>query len=249
MSNQLFDIIICVGPNDFNIINQNIDFTKKNIIGFRNIYLICSDPTINIEGTITIDETIFPFTKKTLIEMLGQDKNIGWYLQQLLKIYAGNIIQGILKNYLIIDTDCHFLKPTKFITDDGKFILTTGDEYHKEYFEHMNKLHPSLKKYHHLSGICHHCLFNNDRVNNLIKMVEDYHKKSFYTIFIEQILELIIKTGEAGSHCSEYEIYFNFMFHYFPNQIEIRSLQWKNTANLNLNCDDDFQAVHWYMRK
>ena len=36
-----FDIVIPVGPNDKTIIEEQIKFTKKNIIGYRNIYLIC----------------------------------------------------------------------------------------------------------------------------------------------------------------------------------------------------------------
>ena len=58
---NLFDIVIPVGPNDEYIIEKQIKFTKKNIIGYRNIYLICYKPSINISGCITIDENIFPF--------------------------------------------------------------------------------------------------------------------------------------------------------------------------------------------
>jgi hypothetical protein len=58
MSDYLFDIVICVGPNDTDIIASMIPYTKKNIIGYRNIYLVCVNPTINIAGTIVIDEKI-----------------------------------------------------------------------------------------------------------------------------------------------------------------------------------------------
>jgi len=119
---------------------------QKNIIGYRNIYLVCANPIINIEGTITIDEKIFPFNINDLIQKFGKHNRNGWYLQQLLKFYAGNVIPGILSNYLIVDSDTHFLKPTSFMDSDGKYIYTTGTEYHKPYFNHMNKLHPSLKK-------------------------------------------------------------------------------------------------------
>ena len=37
----LFDIVICVGPNDNNIIENVLPYTKKNIIGYRNIYMKC----------------------------------------------------------------------------------------------------------------------------------------------------------------------------------------------------------------
>ena len=74
----LFDLVVCVGPNDNNIVDQVIPYMKKNVIGYRNIYLICSNPNISIPYTITIDEKIFPFSKKMyqaflekMIEMVG----------------------------------------------------------------------------------------------------------------------------------------------------------------------------------
>ena len=167
----LFDLVVCVGPNDNNIVDQVIPYMKKNVIGYRNIYLICSNPNISIPYTITIDEKIFPFSKEDVSSIFGKNDRNGWYLQQLLKLYAGNVVPGILKRYLIIDCDTHFLKPTRFITDDGKHIFTTGTEYHKPYFLHMNRLHYSLKKIHDLSGISHHGFFHTDRVNEMIKMV------------------------------------------------------------------------------
>ena len=115
MNTSCIDIIICIGPNDNNIIYSMIPYTKKNIIGYRNIYLVCADPTIKIEGTITIDENIFPFNINDLIKQFGNNKRNGWYLQQLLKLYSGNVIPGILENYLIIDSDTYFLKPMSFI--------------------------------------------------------------------------------------------------------------------------------------
>lgn len=39
MSN-IFDIVICVGYKDINIINLMVNYTKNNIIGYINIYYI-----------------------------------------------------------------------------------------------------------------------------------------------------------------------------------------------------------------
>ena len=82
----LFDIVVCVGPNDNDIVEKVLPYTKKNVIGYRNIYLLCSNPNISIPGTITIDEKIFPFTKDDLVSMFGKNDRNGWYLQQLLKL-------------------------------------------------------------------------------------------------------------------------------------------------------------------
>jgi hypothetical protein len=254
MTDYEFDMVICVGPKDESIIEQNLQYNKQNIIGYRNIYLVCVNPNIKIDGTITIDEKIFPFKKSDVSNMIGENQpdRHGWYLQQLLKLYAGNIIPGILKRYLVVDADNHFLKPTKFITDDGKHFITENTyENHKEYFITMNKLHPSLNKYHPLSGVSHHCLFHNDRINELLQLVENYHDiaKPFWKILVEIVSETIKNKPEEYSVFSEYETYLNFMIYYHKDEIVTRRLKWENVPFLNLNTDSDFQGVQWYMRR
>ena len=244
---NLFDIVICVGPNDDDIVEHSVPFTQKNVIGYRNIYLVCSNPNISVPGAITINENIFPFNKEYLINKFGNNNRNGWYLQQLLKIYSGNVIPGILKRYLIIDCDTHFLKPTKFITDDGKHIFTTGTEYHQPYFLHMNRLHNSLKKIYPLSGISHHTFFHTDRVNDMIKMIEDnfLNIKPFWQIY----LNVIDMNQFMGSGSAENELYFTYMYLYYPNDIVIRQLKWQNVSTFNNTNNNDFISIHWYMRK
>lgn len=244
---KLFDIIICVGPNDSDIIANTVPYTKKNVLDYRNIYLVCADPTINIDGTITIDEKIFPFNIDDLIKKFGNNNRNGWYLQQLLKLYSSNVIPGILQNYLIIDSDTFILKPLSFI-NNNKYIYTIGNEYHIPYFNHMNKLHPSLKRIHNCSGISHHMIMNTEHVNGLFKLVESYHNnmKPFWEIF----LDMIDINDLLASGASEYEIYFNYMNIYHKNHIIIRQLNWTNASSLNdYNKHCDYVSVHWYMRK
>jgi len=45
---MLFDIVIPVGPHDLSIISSTIEYTQKNVIGYRNIYLI-SKNEINLD--------------------------------------------------------------------------------------------------------------------------------------------------------------------------------------------------------
>ena len=68
-----------------------------------------------------------------------------WYLQQLLKLYACNVIPDILDRYLVIDSDTFFLKPTTFIENDV-CLYNYGSEYHKPYFKHMLLLHKDFIK-------------------------------------------------------------------------------------------------------
>jgi hypothetical protein len=145
-----------------------------------------------------------------------------------------------------VDSDTHFLKPTSFMDSDGKYIYTTGTEYHKPYFNHMNKLHPSLKKAHPCSGIVHHMIVNNNILNELMKIVETNHNTNpFWKIFIN----MVDHVDFSHSGASEYEIYFNYMNIYHQNDIIIRELNWKNASSINdSNKECDYVSIHWYMR-
>ena len=237
-----FDIVIPVGPNDKSVIEQQIKYTQKNIIGYRNIYLICYDPSITIHGCITINENIFPFNIETVAKYHGKLKRNGWYLQQLFKLYAGKIIPNILDKYLVIDSDTFFLKPTTFV-ENNKCLYNYGTEYHKPYFHHMEKLDKDLTKIDKSkSGICHHMIFDKKYIDELISKIEKNHNELFYNIFLK------IVTDKGGSGASEYEIYFNYMLKYNPDKIQIRKLSWTNTNKLETNSNYDYISYHWYMR-
>jgi hypothetical protein len=240
----MFDIVVPVGPNDKNVIEKQLEYTKKNIIGYRNIYLVCYDPTITIDGCTTIDEKIFPFTLQSVRNFHGKLDRNGWYLQQLLKLYAGNVIPGILERYLVIDADTFFLKPTTFITNN-KCLYNYGSEYHTPYFEHMARLDKGLIKVDkEKSGICHHMMFETKYVNELIEQIEKAHSNEFYNIFLREVPA----SSRHFSGASEYEIYFNYMLINHSDKISIRELQWKNVSSLNTSEDLDYISYHWYRR-
>jgi len=240
-----FDIVIPVGPNDINFIDKTLELNKKNIVNYRNIYIITKTKLI-FDKCIIIDENEFPFNLNTIKQYLGDNDRCGWYLQQLIKLYASFVIPNILDNYLVIDSDTVFFKPTTFFDNDIP-LYNFGTEYHMPYFIHMINLHPTFFKVNNMSGICHHIIFQKYILNDLFKIVEEYHNnnKKFYQIFLESIEKKEI----LGSGTSEYEIYFNFLQKNYPNQYKIRPLKWENVTNLVLNNNElDYVSCHWYMR-
>ena len=242
--NVMFDIVIPVGPNDTAIMPKQIEYTKNNIIGYRNIYLICFDPTISIDGCITINENSFPFNIDTVRKYHGNLSRNGWYLQQLLKLYASLVIADILERYLVIDSDIFFLKPTVFINDDNKCLYNFSTENHKPYFEHMLRLDDGMTKVDgNKSGICHHMMFEKMYIEELINKIEKTHNDKFYNVF----LKMVTVVTESGA--SEYEIYFNYMLKNHRDKVEIRELNWRNVTCLdNINLQHDYVACHWYER-
>jgi hypothetical protein len=236
----LFDIVIPVGPNDLNKIEKMIEHTKKFIIGYRNIYIV-SKNKIDL-SCIFINENIFPFNIESIAKFLGGNTRNGWYFQQLIKLYSGFVIPDILNNYLVIDADTFFLKETTFFKD-GLPLYNTGTEYHIPYFEHMNKMHPSLKKIKLESGICHHMMFQKNILEELFKLIEDFHDKKFWECFLSCVNPKEI----LGSGASEYEIYFTYLHIYKPDKFIIRNLKWYNNSKINENKQMDYISCHWYL--
>lgn len=234
-----FDVVIPVGPNDVPVIHKQIDHTRRNVVGYRHIYLISCDPTLKISGCRTIPETLFPFNMATVSAHHGKLARNGWYLQQLLKLYAGRVIPEILPRYLVIDADTFFMKPTHFV-QNNKCLYAHGNEFHPPYFEHMKRLDSDLTKVVSMSGIAHHMMFETKYVNELFQRIESKHNDAFYNIFLSKVTDL------EGSGASEYEMYFNYMLRCHKDDVIVRPLRWKNSATLE--SDLDYISVHWYMR-
>jgi FkbM family methyltransferase len=240
---NIFDIVIPLGPSDLEIIDKQIEYTKKNIVGYRKIYIVSYDDSLQIEGCSVVSEKIFPFSIKTVEHYHGkQDKN-GWYLQQLLKLYSGLVIHDILDKYLVIDCDTFFIKPTTFY-ENNKCLFNYGTEYWVPYFIHMNKLHEDLIKMDKTkSGICHHMMFETQYIKEIIEKVEIKHNAPFYDVFLKYAII------PNGSGASEYEIYFNYMLKFHSDKIKIRPLKWANVNNLSyLYSDYDYISYHYYIR-
>jgi len=241
----MFDIVIPVGLNDKEILEKQIIYTKRNIIGYRNIYIITNIQELKLENCIIVSEDIFPFSIETISKFHGKNDRNGWYLQQLLKLYAGLVIPNILERYLVIDSDTFFFKPTEFIKED-KCLYNYGREYHIPYFEHMKKLLTTLyRQIEDKSGICHHMIFETKYIKELFSIIESNHNgDKFYNIFLKNVdISHILYSG-----ASEYEIYFNYMILNHPTEIIIRKLEWTNSSSLLENSNYDYISIHYYMR-
>jgi len=255
----VFDIVIPIGPCDISQFRQQLEYTKRNVIGYRRIYLVCFDPSllefINDVNIIVVSETIFPFNKGDITAIHGDFERNGWYLQQLLKLYAGFVLPDISDRYLVIDSDTYFLTPTRFISETtGKSLYNTGTEYHYPYFRHMTRLHSSLEReYPEHSGICHHMMFEKRFLRELFELVEKNHaNQPFWRVFLEKVNpEHFGMNIYNASGASEYEIYFNFIMRYHWAEVEIRNLRWGNVAVNPMDIQDDnisYVSWHYYMR-
>ena len=219
------DIIIPFIYKDKNVIQICIRSCFKYVPNIRNIYIITNKfLQLNIPNVMIINEQTFPFTIKDVYGYLRNRQRCGWYLQQLLKLYSFKIIPDLTEKFLVVDADTIFVRNIDFFRD-GKTLFDTSAEYHLPYFTHMKKFSPFIyKKYKQHSGICHHMIWNKRILTRLFSLVEKHHRTPLWKAF----LRCIDPKEIAGSGASEYEIYFNFVFIYFPTFVAIRPLQHLN---------------------
>ena len=167
-SNDPIDIVIPCVEKDLEILELCIAGIKKNYPEYRRIIVISKNHlTQNAEW---FNEADFPFSindiknaltknepsRTALLEKYGR---LGWYYQQLLKLYALFVIPDISSNILILDSDTIFRKPVKFLNDQNAGLYNYISGFHTCYFNHAHKLLPNFQKYFDYSGIAHHMVF------------------------------------------------------------------------------------------
>jgi hypothetical protein len=114
----------------------------------------------------------------------------------------------------------------------------------------MERLHPSFRKMHEKSGICHHMIFETKYVKEMIQMVEKQNENHyFYDIFLYKVDKNYI----IWSGASEYELYFNYMLQFHSDKFILRKLKFVDTGdfddktNVYNDLDLDYVSVHWHI--
>lgn len=238
------DVVIPVHKKDLSILEYAIAHAKKNIAGVRRVIVVSKERCSN--NAEWFGEDKFPFSFQD-ISKFTDGVDVGWHLQQFLKIYAPIVIPDILENVLILDSDTVFYKKVKMLADDGKSLLNISKDTRIEcksfdinVANHIKKIFPAIAKENmpeHLksvSGVSHHMVFNREIIEQLIADVEDYNykktgkKKPFYEIAMATYKD--IKEMEL----SEYQIYFNYVNIFHSDKIILRKLKYKNTSDPNV---------------
>lgn len=232
-----FDIVIPVHKKDLSVLEYCIDAARKKIVGARRIITISVEKYT--DSAEWFPESQFPFSMDLARQYTGG--SCGWYFQQLLKLYAPLVIPDIAENVLILDSDTVFFRQTKMFDHCGRpfYNISKDTKICRKPFdiaveEHINKLWPAISRQHlpvefeGISGVCHSMMFNRKIISELFEKVEKYDKDGdkFYKIFL--------KHSNHHHSASEYQIYFNFLLIFHSNEIAIRKLKYKNTADLNI---------------
>jgi hypothetical protein len=237
------DIIICVGPSDAKDIKALVNNVKQHIIGIHKIYLIM--PTIVLEKYMVfdntvenIDENIFPFNKEYIDNLFKCPERSGWYLQQLLKIYAPIVIKNILDKYIIVDADLKFYNRINFFDNDIMLFNTDNITLYEPYKIHLKKISSRIDIKFKKSGITNLMPMKRHIIERLIMIVEEEHNEVFWKVFLNKVESKYYNSSGA----SEYEILFHFALTFYPKECKIRPVSFKNSDRFSYNLGLTYEA-------
>lgn len=237
--NEPIDVIIPCTSKDTATLDLCIKGIRENCNQVRRI-IVVSDKKLTDKAE-WFDEKLFPFTKEEVAYYLvgenamvakkylaAPQPRVGWYLQQLVKLYAPFVIPDISSNVLHLDSDTIFLNPVTFMDESGGGLYNPGSEYHMPYFVHMDKLLPGLKRvFPPYSGISHHMLLQKSALEDLFRSVEATHNMDLWKAYCKCVAKKDLFSSGAASD----EVYFNFVFAR-TKQVSIRCLKWDNVPRI-----------------
>ena len=186
------------------------------------------------------DKGVYPLKKKSHFEHMVYLK-VGWFLQQLLKMYAGRILN--IGDFVLLDSDLVWMRPVKFVhTANGNFstyFYASSTQYHPPYMASMVRIggvgeYKNHTENIHRSGIVHHMVIVYSVLEDLIRLTEELHHLPFWQVLLNQsAIEMTCRAPRAsicggGDTLSEYELYFNFAKARYPNTVAHRPLLWAN---------------------
>ncbi len=244
--NPTFDVLIPFHEKDASILPYCVASVKQHAVGAQTIFIV-SEKNPEIEGTVWVPESALPFTKEQVGQIIQCDWRVGWYFQQLIKLYGYRYLPTEKRHLLILDSDTILKKRVTFFDHNGKICLGFSNENTESYYIHMSKLIPGLtKQISEYSGICHHIMTRHEHMEEILKTVEKAHGKEAW----RAMLELVEEEDWSRSGMADYEIYFNYCLWKHSEAYAIRPLKVENLSNFGefARSDADMVALHAWAR-
>lgn len=260
------DVVIPCGPNDRLIIDRCIDHVRAYVKNVNRIIVI--SPKKYTNKAEWVNERDYPFaelylSKKSPFYPLIHHSTT-WLFQQLLKLYAFEMIPNLSSNILVLDADTFFLQPIELINERGEPFFNVGVQCNEKYFNMGKKLIPQFQRVHaEYSGICNYMVFQRPVVEELLRTVRDLHNCEFYEVlakcydpkYCPDWAQNLSEEERNACHFSEYELYFNY-FLKNSDQGHIRYLLWDDVPNCDkkslkgyANKGYSHVSAHHWMRK
>lgn len=235
------DVIICMADRDFRIVKKTIRnlrnfvingddtvfiITKNKNTRFFSKQWIWNNKVVFIDENKLVEGLTFSSLQKVISSHFVYEEKAGWYLQQFLKM--GFAESEYAKDYYLIwDSDTIPLHCIPIVSPIGKYYFAAKTEYHKPYFDTMERLLGFGKQVDY-SFIAEHMVIDVKYMRELIEKIGDASIDGNY--WFEKIINASSKT-DVGTF-SEFETYGSFCNKYYPGLFEIRQLRTLREAGM-----------------
>ena len=229
-----FEMIILVIERDLPVLSRSLPYIR-HFLEPEGITFVAARPCLERvramdileDGESLLDEDqVVPGLDLALvrseIERRGGDpRRAGWYFKQITNL-AYAFRPGRPSHYLTWDADTVPVRPIRFFDDSGRSLLTRKREYHKAYFDTIERL-VGLKRQVPFSFIAEHMLFDREIVRELDLAI--LGGGAFEGgAFAKAILGAVADADLPLSGFAEYETYGTFAQARHPERIAVRSL-------------------------
>lgn len=230
-----YDVIIPVAFKDYAFLKKSHQYLCSNL-GAERIYILTNGKMARFlpleirqnAKFVILDENellkgLSYINIYSIIKSQGREHtNAGWFFQQFLKM--GFALSDYCHNdyYLSWDADTIPVRKIDFFDENDRPYFTMKSEFHKPYFDTMEKL-IGLNKSNPSSFIAEHMLFNKAVMKELIIKIESYESVKGNTWY-EKIMNAIPPETVSTNSFSEFETYGTFCENNYPMMYVERSM-------------------------
>lgn len=262
-SHRLDAVVVTSAKANDVLFKYSIESAMKHLIGVNTYYVISPNSEsfrLKYESAWTndkvrfIDENIFPFNKNILTKffveqnLISQNETqqlainafnsrVGWYLQQLIKLYAGDILD--LNDYVILDSDIIWYQDRILLYqhpgNTSKLPMYNYAFSNQNFgpYKGSSDLLLNLKSNkNEPSGIVHHIVIVKEVMIAMKKVIETrYEEFTMWQAIIIAISKEFVtrkKISRGGCAFSEYYTYFLYAQRKYPETVHRNQLLWAN---------------------
>lgn len=262
LTNEPIDVVLVTHPKDKVALQLCIKGIRNYGENIGRVIVVSSEPLS--DDAEWFNEKLYPFSKDDVALEIGRGDPqvrdaffnrgghpVGWFYQQLLKLYAAYVIPDISSNILVLDSDSVFISDIAFLNRQhgGLLCIKSKNPTKSHYVQHAIRMLPSYHPiYPEYNSVNHHMLFQKPILDDLFQEIEEHRQLPLWKVFCREV-DITRKFGSG----SEYELYFNFALNH-TSQVSIREIHRRASAdfskiNLYKSLGYELVSFHSYMRK
>ena len=234
------ELLVCSTSKDFWLLTDCITHAIKSsvnpiskvsvVVPSRDVEVCLAEMTrlieeIDIDFSVIDENSLIPDTaRNVLFQKMG--RSYGWALQQFLTVAF--VCNSYSKGVLAVNSDTIILQPRLWLEKDGKQELLVSSEFHKPYYEVLEKLDPTLSNIE-FSLICHQMLFQPDFFRQIFSELN--------VDSISQFIGLVLENADLAQRspfCVEFELYGQKILRKYPKKVILNRF-----ANISVNLNTE----------